>query len=362
MSFATILFGTQHQRADITGQGFAMHGIALKNINQALSNASSSAYDEIILAVAALAISECLVPTGPENYLTHMMGLELLIELRGPQIFSLRNSGFRKGVRFMVLFASLQLKRESIFARVEWKNAMSHGMKFEELQEQDLFDTLACCTTLIAKCDEIKKANNIGGTQFTLDRENIYTQARCLQAQLYAWRKRWDKCAETRASEVCTQKYPTRSSQGENTELHSAFNPQTDNPIVMIILYNLTLILVLQILISLAPESKLNPNTCRHLRTLDHTCELVEEKDSSEERTTALILCQNIQHYLDENKRLDASAPPIVHWALLTAWKRLRYDVSDEGQWMRELLSTKGRQVVARGLWATYKWLCQIAE
>jgi hypothetical protein len=91
--------------------------------------------DEVIMAVATFAISEILVPSGKNNYLRHMIGLQKLLELQNPSIFwPYRNYGFRDGVRFMILLSSLQVKSPCILARAEWKRAMRIHCSPKELQ------------------------------------------------------------------------------------------------------------------------------------------------------------------------------------------------------------------------------------
>ena len=87
LSFATILFGLQHQQNDIARHGYAMFSVALTQLNQALTDTTWHTNNEVIVAVATLALSECLVPSGKNNYLRHIMGLQKLLELRDPSIF-----------------------------------------------------------------------------------------------------------------------------------------------------------------------------------------------------------------------------------------------------------------------------------
>ncbi len=107
LSFALIVFGSRHGRSQITDQGYAIHGVALRQLNQALSDSNCRTRDEVFLSVVTLALLECMVPTGTNHYIKHMIALERLLELRDPSSHcSPKSSEFYKSVRHMIIFAS----------------------------------------------------------------------------------------------------------------------------------------------------------------------------------------------------------------------------------------------------------------
>ncbi|KAE9366439.1 hypothetical protein N431DRAFT_419696 [Stipitochalara longipes BDJ] len=360
MSFATILFGIQHRQADITRQGYAMHSVALKQLNQVLSDTTLHSRDEVIVAVAALSISELLVPSGPDNHLTHMMGLERLVDLQDPVSFwSEKSSGFCKGVRFMILLASLKLCKPSILAKPDWKQAMRTNSSYEELQEQDLFDVLADCSVLLAERDAMLSAWNTNSISAREQRDGIERRASSLLIHLYEWRRRWD----TDLKNICSETAVCPSGFEESQFIH---NGDPEAPLVtattipnvptaiMLMLYNLALMHVLQIIATLPLEESTTRKISQQLETANEC--------RANERIAAREACRCIQYYLCIRRRLDASASPIIHWAVAAVWKALRRDDSIEGAWMQDLLSKKRRQVVAEGLWTTYLWLNSLLE
>jgi hypothetical protein len=118
LSLAAI-FGSQHQES-ITDRGYFIHGLALKQLSHALSDPNCYIHDDVLLSVVTLAFLECFVPTGRKHYLKHMTGLEKLLELRGPNMHCFPKSfQIYKGVRRMIIFASLSTRRPSILARGE---------------------------------------------------------------------------------------------------------------------------------------------------------------------------------------------------------------------------------------------------
>jgi len=368
MSFATILFGIQHRQPDIARQGYAMHGVTLRQLNQVLSDAARHTRDEAMIAVATLAICELLVPTGPNNSLTHMMGLERLVDLQDPVAFwSSRSPGFCKAVRFMIIVAALKLGKPSILARSDWKRAMRMNATCEELEEQDLFDVLADCSALLAERDAVILAQNANPSKAREQRDDIERRANCLLLYLRQWRQRWDSRSHLEITTTDTSGsapgvedsglQPTHNTVPEGSLITVATIPNLPATL-MLMLYNLALMYVLQSLAPLPLE-----DSATQIQNLPNSPQLnTGERHRIGERIAAREACRCIQYYLSVGCRFNASAPPIVHWAFTAAWTKLRRDESVEGAWMRELLTGNGPQVVAEGLWTTYKWLNSVTE
>lgn len=317
MSFATLLFGIQHRQADIARQGYAMHGVALKQLNQVLSDATRHTSGEVILAVAALAISELLVPTGPGNYWAHVMGLERLVDLQDPVSFwSTKSPGFCKGVRFMILAAALKLGRPSILARPDWKNAMRRDASYEELEEQDLYDVLADCSVLLAERHAMSPTEKADATKAEEQRDGMERRAYRLLQHLHQWRQRWDSNR---------LKNPVPDTTLSEASLITVATIPNLPAAMILMLYNLALMHVLQ---SLAPLPLEETVKSYHVN----------------ERIAAREACRCTQYYLSIRRRLDASAPPIIHWAVAAAWERLRRDDSVEGAWMRDWQISQGER------------------
>jgi hypothetical protein len=360
ISLATLHFGIQHRQSDITGQGYAMYGNALKQLNAALSDATRQKDDGVIVAVAAMAIAEYLVPTGPNNYLAHISGLERLVDLQDPTAFWLgKSQGFCDGVRFMILHASLQTGKPCILARTEWKRAMRADASYEKLQEQDVFDVMADCTVLLGDRQAMIAAKEEDAIRAGELRDSIQQRARSLLMQLYEWRVRWDVDLRyashgNPASSSTRPREPQRAHNAEfNRPLIKIAMIKSIPAAVTLMLYNLALLYVLQILDSLPSLA---------VPGLSNPTKTTAGYFSTEEVFAAREICRCIQYYLSVRNRLDATAPPITHWAIGAAWKRLRRDDSAEGAWMRGLLTRRGRQVIIDGLWTTYKWINSLPE
>lgn len=135
-----------------------------------------------------------------------------------------------------------------------------------------------------------------------------------------------------------------------------------DYMMVELMLFDVVLAWLLQILASLPCPSLPSHAILRSATASHKVFKSAKEYFASQERLAALEACLCVRSYMEGGRRLDASAPPVLHWVVATAWKTLRHDKSDEGAWLRELLIVKGPQVIANGLWTSYKWLNSLPE
>ncbi|KAI5458841.1 hypothetical protein BGZ63DRAFT_392149 [Mariannaea sp. PMI_226] len=339
LSLATILFGTQHQQSDILGQGYNMYGDALRQLNQALGDTTRYTSDEVIVAVAVLAVTELLMPSGPENFLPHMSGLERLIALRDPYSFwSQQTPGFREGLRFMILYASLRLRRSSIFAEADWMKAIRANLSEHQIPEQELYDILAFCTVLIAERDVMMANWHLDAAASTQKRNELEEQGHALLAQLHDWKMRW---GNNKHLEHYLEIYTTSN---------SAQGPEgNDFAIVTFMLHKLTLIHVFQILASIPSSNLTTGRVLGDNGSVRITGQFTKEAYLAEKRQAALEACHWVQHYLKGNRSLDMHTSTVVHWTIGMIWRELRNDESTEGNWLRDFMGQKGDKLPRAG-------------
>jgi hypothetical protein len=365
LGFAILFFGIRHQQAHITKQGFAIHGIALKQLNSALQSSNRYVSDDIILSVATLAILECWVPTGTNHYLIHMTGLERLLELRGPSSFSSpKRVLLYKAVRRMILLASLRTGKRSILARSDWKTAFRENCSNDELQEQDLFDVLADCTVLAAEHDSMLATREPDLEFGSLNQVETHRKALTLLNQLFAWKERWDGDINNAYIEGAPVFPRTESVEellsDDLTSFHTTFKFCNDAAAIMLMFYNTTLIYVFRVLASHALDSPSSHSSQSFTQDapLDADCahalrEQTKRKYNAEERLAALEVCRCLPYHMNQLLDLNAITSPVVQWAVATAWLTLGGSESAEGRWMAMLLLTRNREVVAKGLLTT---------
>jgi hypothetical protein len=117
----------------------------------------------------------------------------------------------------------------------------------------------------------------------------------------------------------------------------------------MLMLYNITLVHVLQILRSLTFEIPdtltIQDLTTQHI--LQDPRNLVDARGSTEDsylsaqEAAVLELCRCIPFHLDHALRLGSEPSPILHWAAATAWLKLGGNESAVRRWIMELLVEK---------------------
>ena len=355
LCYAILVFGNDHGQAHITKQGYAMRGVALRQLNQALSDPKCYTQDSVILSVVTMAILECVVPTGPNHYLQHMIGLERLLELRGPGLYRSQESSLVfKDLRHMILFASLCTGKPSILANQEWKAVLRANCSDEELQEQDLFDVLADCTVLISERNNLLATWSSDLEKSARKRDIIKQRGLELLADLHAWKRRWDGNTRNSYSENSTL-----LGQDTSSPFSTVYEFSDHRATVMFMFYNTTLIYVLQILASL-PLSINNNNLDQSLAQgtswnagyQGDFWNLPSEQFIAMERSAALQVCRCIPYYLDWKSKSNVELSPVVHWAVTQAWRTLGGHESAEGRWMRDILNRDGRRVIAQALWA----------
>jgi hypothetical protein len=312
------------------------------------------ARDDVLLSVVTLVLLECFVPTGRKYYLKHMIGLEKLLELRGPTTNNSPNSvQIYKGIRRMIIFASLSRRQPSILARDEWKKVFKIDCSKKDLEEQYLFDALADCTVLIAECDKMLMIRKEDGDNAIYQRDQIARSALNLLEQLRGWKTRWD----SEMPFVPGVERLTQQSCEENArQFPATFEFDKESALMLLILYNTVIIYVLRTLFSLM--SKYPDSSARRLSTkavldssglLQSLWSSANDEFITAERKAALEICHCIPYV--QKSDLDAGSMTVAHLAIRTAWETLGGNDTTEGRRLTEVIYTKSREVFAKGLW-----------
>jgi hypothetical protein len=375
LCFATLIFGAQHRQAPIMNHGYHIRGMALKNLNQALSEPQCFRRDDVFQCVCLLAVLECVVPTSPKSYLQHMLGLERLLELRNPSESCSPKMGLLyKHMRHMMIFASLLSGRPSILARPGWKIMMRSVCSENEEPTQDLFDVLADVTVLNAERNDVLNTRTMDAEQASQKRDNILERARTLLHQLRNWITIWETNSRNARAETSAplDKFQLLNGalDGEAPPFTTGFEFSNDFSATMLMFYNTTLIYILQILSSLSstPTTSARPSLSSEYQI--HIPNLVQEgssearpgKDRKEdledmERAAAFEIFRCVPHFLGTNNERQGAptSNPITQWAITTAMRTLGGHESSEARWMLALLNKTG--LVAPALVAPALWV-----
>ncbi|KAH7364166.1 hypothetical protein BKA65DRAFT_490606 [Rhexocercosporidium sp. MPI-PUGE-AT-0058] len=374
LSFAAIFFGTQHRQAEITRMGFALYGMVLQRLNEALSDPVYNTKDDLIYAVVTLGILETFVSTGAGNHLKHMAGLERLFALRDHSIpISYDSAEMYRSLRQMIIFAALRSKKASILARPEWKKQLREQIDSpDELQKQELFDVLADCTVLLSARGQILSGSDVS-SQMIFDRfGKLKEDALSLLAQLSSWKERWDSD---------TRHHPTRTPLPRNQPLQRETDPQehllpfttnleypSEAIAITTMLYNISLIHVLQVLALLTspPESQpyysppttpplqpsLTSDAGNFLRDPPHFPNMWLDSYSptstqqQQELNPFIVaqsapivdICRSISYHLSDPQRATSSN---LYWGVATVWIKVGGEESAVGRWVWRMLVEK---------------------
>ncbi|KAJ6281387.1 hypothetical protein J3E71DRAFT_353943 [Bipolaris maydis] len=342
LTFATLLFGARHHQARILAKGYDMHGVALRQLNQALSVPGCHERDDIINVITIMAMLEMCLPSGPRNWLKHMLGLEQLIALRDPGSLayaSTQTLELYKGVRHMILLASLRNRSPSVLARQRWKAVLQTPLSLETREERDLHNVMADCTVLIAASDEVARARNTHD-RIRLERiEGIQRKAGELLVFLQTWKQQWDNEKE---NSWTTEDDFGAICAGAPQALWTVYKFRNDSIARMFMLYSTAMVHVLQIIE--ATEELLAQSGFPGGGT-SGTVHLIY--------ATGLDIARSIPGYLQHRKyRGDTGfTSPVVQWAALMAWQVLGRGESAEGKWMVEALQGYSEYAVAKAAW-----------
>jgi hypothetical protein len=251
MSFATIRFGVQYGQSKVIEQGYAMYGAALKQLNQALAQPGCHERDDVILSVAAMALLECDVPTGPDTYIQHVSGLEKLLRLRTPNLQADSSTSQLYGsLRHLLLLTSFRTATRSILTDPEWKSLFrADCSSSEDLKEQELWNILADGTILFEAWEKFLTKGD-PSQKLQLDR---YAEAQL--ARFRMWKERWEpesKAFYTGTPAVFRWKLepPGHARDNDSRTYIRSFEFADDSFPRMLTLYNQAFVFVLRILAS----------------------------------------------------------------------------------------------------------------
>ena len=353
LSLAMMFFGAQHRQERMLKKGYVFYGVALRSLNQVLSTPGCHLRDDILVSVVTFAMLEGFVPSAPKSYLKHMLGLERLLELRDPATLkgcSYRTLCLYKGIRHMILFASLRSRRPSILARPEWKAVLSTRLSLEKPQEQDIFSMLADCSVLIAASDEARKYQYTHDQAFAKRQAQIEAKAMELLVSLLAWKEVWD----TDKRNVYTEDYdvPKSWAKSGSPPVPSIYRCQSHLISRMFMLYNTVLSYVLSVLPSKTTlQSEIYTGSSFSQTSIQTSIANGDYRAAS--RTAGLDVARSVTDYLLHKRvrgEMDFTSLAF-QWAVTTAWSALDRNESVEGAWLMWLVEGEGCFAVAQAAW-----------
>ncbi|KAF2502292.1 hypothetical protein BU16DRAFT_521046 [Lophium mytilinum] len=257
-------FGFQHGDSRLAHLGSMKYGAALKGLNDVLLDSECCTSDHVLLTVVTMIMYEVLHPTGKDNYLKHVLGLERLLELRGPS--SLFSSPYTarifRSLRRILIFSCVTVSKLSIMALEGWRQESRDGYSLLEHRQEEQLDFLADWMVLRSERDAFAaKCHDRNQGMLHEEYELLLRKAGALRDRMSAWGQLW-LIENTHVSNcVPTTAYRLEDDERTKSELQvlpiEYSNPRTAT---MLVLYNVTLIYVLDLLDSLPPLKPGTPN------------------------------------------------------------------------------------------------------
>lgn len=353
--------GQQTHQPSIFDKGLAVHSLTLRKLYGALLDPVACISDEVLLTIATLALLEVRIPTSNSSYLKHIMGLQQLLQLRDPAIHRSNAAClFYLHTRHMITFASVKLRVGTIFARPDWKALLRSYCSAEELWEQELFDILADCSCLYARCRD-------HATAVPVDRiglAKVVEEAHELLHQLRLWRSRWDQEARyTRRDDSDTLaglKAAVQVSQTAFTMQYpiKAIDFKDGAASALLLQYNACIISVSRLLLLLQVPAESNtpdpstPAACRMSQLYAHRS---LDEYGPRELNAALEICCCVPYIVSRNAHKFCRDSPAIHWSITTAWMMLGQETTPVGKWITDTLGMKDGGQIAKGLWESEK-------
>ncbi|KAF2816878.1 uncharacterized protein BDZ99DRAFT_3630 [Mytilinidion resinicola] len=359
MGLSMSFFGSQHRDSRLAHLGSLKYGAALKGLNDVLLDPECFMSDHVLLTVVTMIMYEAFYPTGNDNYLKHVLGLERLLELRGP--LALFSSSYTarifRSLRRILIFSCINMSKLSIMALNEWRREPRDSYSFEEHKQEEQLDFLADWMVLRSERDAFaSKRQYRNDRKLYEEYERLLRKAEALRDRLSAWGQEW-LIENTHASHsVPTTAYRLEDDESTKHELQvlpiECSNPGTAT---MLILYNVTLIYILEILDSLPPLKSGTPNidTARAERYPkpespmndsdfgDQPVNLPANPDGvyhSTIRDASLEICRGLKYQLAHSSQLGSSSLLVGYIAVKTAFRALGGVEQSEGQVIYDLV------------------------
>ncbi|ORY02265.1 hypothetical protein BCR34DRAFT_591957 [Clohesyomyces aquaticus] len=323
MSLAISFFGSQHRQIEIQNDGYRLYGSALSELNVILAQPKLQVADETILSVFACLLLEVFVPTGKNNYLSHIRGLESILELRGPINPDTNRMAFvlARAMRVASIFGGLALSRPSIYARDEWKRVPCAEFGEDDILRHRLFDVMADLTQLLSEHKEMVSSGTNEGHEPALQK------AKALVGRLRTLRDLWESF-NSGAQETQGTAIPSGTTSKRRLKIANHVSA------TLLLLYNTTMIFLTQLLRSLDPS-------------IDY---------QSLQRTAALQIVECFESKKFEKREGSAYSNTVGHAAARVAWGCLGGFNSPEGRRLSRFVKGAVGDVFAIGAWADMAW------
>ncbi|KAF2118063.1 hypothetical protein BDV96DRAFT_644395 [Lophiotrema nucula] len=310
LSLSTIFFGKQHKQPKISNRGYHLYGAVLARLNLHLAQSEFQTTNETILTVLTCNLLEIFLPTGKNNFLKHIRGLETILTMRGPpeQPLSDEEHTIFTGLRLLLIVGGLTMSTPTIYARDRWKALPSKTEDDNGQVRRSIMNILADCTCLRSTHDAYIRGD-FGAYQFLID------ESKSQYERLEILHPIWVAINKAEGGDATP---PSGKAQMANQNCATTY-----------MLYNTTVICLMNILNSLKPSP-------RHesLRT-----------------GAALRIAKCLEWKQFQRDGLDAEGNTIGFVAVRVAWTVLGGFETPEGRKLARVVRSVVNDIFAVGAW-----------
>jgi hypothetical protein len=277
-----------------------------------------------------------------DGWIAHAMGMQKLIELRGPESFqTLPERAAFQTFRPSIIFASLILRQPTILSQQRWKDVPWALDPEQKILIHHLVDILADCPGLVAQKDRALAANEVLKPQLI---RQLKEQFSLRLKQLAYWKNCWDVTETQYCHEVpAAEGTPTVNNTTEDMPRKAWETVWSYNTLYhanALTIYHATHIHYLKLTLSLDGEA------------------FAEEKlDSAQDEYSAGIeICRSVDYHLD--KMREGAGSFFLMFPLRMAWEAVGKVEPAIGTWLQDVL--KKIETGVAGRWALAGYLLEI--
>lgn len=344
-SLAITFFGSQHHQKAIKAKGYQRYGKVLSRLNQHLSSRELQTTDSTIMSAFICVLVESFLPTGPLTFLTHLRGLEAILEARGipkapisrdtlSMLHGLRTLSIVGGLvswnRFSIqciieLTPSQLMARPCLFSRPEWKALPCTAEDENGILRCKVLDIMADCTRFMSHGAKLIFTNPAPPSS----RLELTAEVKAALNQLGPLHAQW---AEYNARLLSK----TKTEVAEHTGIA---NLQTATTYMYCNLAYILLIDICQVL---------DPNAIRDSAT---NAEFAPETGSYQylRKTAALNIIRSLQHRISARSSNIPESDTIAFFATKISWQTLGGFRTPEGRGLLHVVQQANGDLCAAG-------------
>lgn len=341
LALSTSYFAHDHKEKHLVERGLKRYGAALSKLHATIAKPECLGSYDILEAVLLMALFETLISDKQDGGLAHALGMQRLLEIRGPETF--QNPAERtmfQIARLTIAYASLVCRKPTILAQPEWKIVPWAKEPQSKSHYQYLVDVLIDCPTLLCMKD---KALAIPRSDAQARAKRDFVAQACLRLeQLREWKQGWELIEAGSCSDVPALADTPLCYDSTTDTLVPAWKSR----------YIFTSTYHCQ---AIALYHSIRIHIHRMMRSQDDRADTINIATSqSETFESGIEICRCINYHLDMAQKGDPSFT--LRFPLRMAWEGVQEQEPSVGAWLQAILQIIRTSTTNR--WAVAGYLC----